>query len=290
MRSHVLGLLGLVLCLSVAEAARADELLEDRTVAGGACSSAQRQGEIEAKQGRLLASWERFDACAKAECADPVRLACAQRRDDIDARVPTVAFAVRDREGRDLEASVSVDGGRPTPVGRTNRLEPGIHEVRWSTPTSPVRAGLELLTVFEGQKNRVVVLAAEGDPPPVVSHESPSKDAWPWVVVGTGGLFVAAATVFELVGLREDSERKALDLTLSRRDLSAAERDSFRSARESHRDAAATNEAVAITVGIVGIAAIASGITWALVRDRSGRTAKSQVVPMLAGTGVGFAF
>ncbi|HVH45566.1 MAG TPA: hypothetical protein VM925_24600, partial [Labilithrix sp.] len=95
---------------------------------------------------------------------------------------------------------------------------------------------------------------------------------------------------FELVALREDTERKALDLALTRNDLSTGERESLRSARESHRDAANTDETVAITLGIVGITAIAGGVTWALVRERNPRSAKIQLAPRLGGTGLAFTF
>jgi hypothetical protein len=285
MRNLLAGLVVLT-AFSAASVVRADE-------GEGSCSAAQREGDTKQRAGKLVVAHERFAACA-AQCPSDARVACERRRDELERLVPTVAFAVRE-DGHDLDAFVTIDENpTPLPVGRSTRLDPGIHRIQWKSITGAPREGTEMVTVFEGQRGRFVVLEAAKKAPPSSAAEPSKSDLWPWFLIGAGGLLILGGGVYELVAINEDSQRKALDLTLARDDLSSSERSIYLASRESHRDAAETGEAIGITIGVVGLTALAAGVTWAIVRDRtSSRTAKGtnaavRLAPKL-GT-VGFAF
>ena len=255
--------------------ARADDGPDSSDSAAAACVAIREQAEVTLKEGKLVAAREQLDRCAQPSCTEDTRQACTRRRDAIDAMIPTVVFGVRDALGRDVDAVVTIDGSSvPVPLGRMTILDPGIHEVEWSSkPNEPSFQGHQKLTIFEGERGRIVLLG-----PSVATdylHHAPNRSSGlrpscPWIVVGAGAFLVTTATVFQLIALREDSDRKTLNLTLGRTDLSTTERDLYERSRTSHHDAAETDQAIAITVGSIGIAAIVGGITWALLSPRRG--------------------
>lgn len=163
--------------------------------------------------------------------------------------------------------------------------------------SSPSHRGAgEHVTVYETKRGRLVVVVVTPPPPPhgpLPPHVAPRRSVVPWILTGAGALLVTTAVVFELVALREDTEAKNLAYHLGRSDLSPSQRESFDASRESHREAANRDEAIAITAGALGLATLATGVTWLILsRARSASPTPPPVAlqPRLGGAGLSFTF
>jgi hypothetical protein len=196
------------------------------------------------------------------------------------AEKSTVTFVVRDDRGNDLDAKVTLDDdANAIPLGRQQALEPGIHDVHWSTATGA--HGSQKLTVIEGQQGRIFQIVTSASPvvappvvaPPVVAPPpsdpaSPRRDGsgpWPYILLAGGGTLAVASAVFQLVAINEDSDARHYSWASTREDLGPATRAALDDSSNSHYDAAKANEAIAITCGILAVTAVAIGITWLVV-------------------------
>jgi hypothetical protein len=192
----------------------------------------------------------------------------------------TVTFVVRDDRGNDLDAKITLDDDATLiPLGRQQALEPGIHDVHWSIASGT--AGVQKLTVIEGQQGRIfqivasvppplapappVIVPAPAGPPPETSSSGSRGSVWPYIVLGGGATLAVSSAVFELVAMNEDSDANHYFWTSTRADLGPGERESFREAGRSHYDAAKSNETIAITCGILAVTAVSVAVTWLLV-------------------------
>jgi hypothetical protein len=190
----------------------------------------------------------------------------------------TVTFVVRDDRGNDVDAKITLDADATTiPLGRVQTLEPGIHDVHWSAPGGA--AGVQKLTVIEGQQGRIFQIIANVPPPappPVptpsapASPEAPQASSggtgpWPYLLLGGGATLAVASAVFQLVAINEDSDSQHYFWTSTREDLAPATRDSVREAGSSHHDAAQTDQTIAITCGILAVTAVSVAVTWLLI-------------------------
>lgn len=235
----------------VAASARAEETPDT-------CSTLIEQAAREHRDGRLVAARNRLEGCRAEICSPEQRAECSRRGEEIARSLPTVAFIARDAVGRDLDARVSLDDSEArVPLGRAVPIDPGVHEVRWSVPTGAW--GVQRITVVEGEKLRLVPIS-------VAEPGAGSSSAAPWIVVAGGATLMVASAVFQLVAINEDSDSKNLELAATRSDFSAGERRALLDSAQSHHDAAETDQTIAIACGIVGVGAVATGLTWAALR------------------------
>lgn len=189
----------------------------------------------------------------------------------------TVTFVVRDDRGNDIDATITVDNdATPLPLGRQQALEAGIHDVHWSVASGA--AGVQKLTVIEGQQGRVFQIIANVPPPapPSVAAPAPApatvttssgeaRSPWPYILLGGGATLAVVSTVFELVAMNEDSDARHYFWTSLRDDLGPDTRASLRDSSRSDYDAAQTDEAIAITCGILAVTAVSVAVTWLIV-------------------------
>lgn len=283
MMRRTVGLAAAAVLLALAGSARAE------------CPYGRANSERDA--GKYVTARASFVACARDESCGDKREECAKERDAVYRSISTIAFVVRDAAGRDLDAHLALDND-PTevPLGRLVMLDPGIHEVRWTMRDGT--RGTQKVTAVEGEKARtVIVLAVPVEAAPPAMQEKPqsqparettsSSSAWPWVLVATGTTLLVTSAVFQLVAINQDSERKAYEIDSTRSDLTASERGNLLESAQSKFDAAKTDQAIAITCGVLGGAAIASGFTWLLLRDRGTSVAAT---PTVGGVAVHGAF
>lgn len=183
-------------------------------VSGAVAARAQSKQEcldaFEAAQhlragGRLIEARERLQFCGSGQCPSLVRADCTQWEAEVLAALPTVAFAARDPEGRDvLDASVSIDA-RPVSDridGREVPLDPGIHAVRIEAPG--FEALEQQIVVRAGEKNRIVAVTFQPMAPATGSQRAAEvapvmSRPLPWAVPVLGGVGVAALTVAALL-------------------------------------------------------------------------------------------
>lgn len=154
--------------------------------------------------GRLIEARHRLELCASAACPSLVRADCTQWEGEVLAALPTVSFAARDPEGRDVvDASVSIDGQKSVRIdGREVPLDPGVHVGHFAA------AGFEALeqgiVIEAGEKNRVVAVTLEptGSPAPTRAPSDaasvPSRPI-PWIVPVLGGVGLASLAAAALL-------------------------------------------------------------------------------------------
>lgn len=140
-----------VLALSIATTAHADD-------ARKACADSYEKAQYLQRDGKLSAARAQLLVCAADACPSFVKSECAKWLGEVDANQPTVIFAVRDADGRDVvDVKVEVDGVVLTEKvgGSALPVDPGEHTFRLTRATSP--GSVEQRVVIRvTEKNRIV--------------------------------------------------------------------------------------------------------------------------------------
>jgi hypothetical protein len=162
--------------------------------------------------------------CSSSSCPGEVRQECMRRIDDVNAAVPTLVLAVKDRAGRDLsEVRVTADGETVAEHldGSALSIDPGPHEFTFTAAGAPPLT--ETIILHEGEKDRRETLTlAIGTAPapatPVSSGTSPQgpEGSTPQGVgkaqralgLVTGGIGVAGLAVGGVFGALASSSWK----------------------------------------------------------------------------------
>jgi hypothetical protein len=261
-----------------------------------ACAEALHKGQREQLQGRLVDARLRFSSCAIDACPARIRTDCASSRADVEHGLPSVTFAVRDAQGRDLEARVFLDGVElAISPGRATHVDPGAHVVSYAVGNK--RSRDTTMTVFEGERSRLFVITDEDEQAAAAEARAgaPTRSAGPWILGATGVAFVIVGAGIYALGhaeaaRRDDYTREELS-ALGRGELDDAE--AYGQARRSRDDAARRNAALGLTMGALGLAAVGSAIAWRLM-EKPGGGARARVVPAVsptfAGTSLDVAF
>jgi hypothetical protein len=141
--------------------------------------------------------------------------------------------------------------------------------------SSSPAAGAPNVVVFERDGKKVIVVVVGPDVvPPRVAPPVPRASVWPWVLVAGGAITTAAAGLLQVAAIDQKGQSTNYLLHAGRSDLTSAQSADFIAASSSHYDAARKDQAAAITFAIIGVAAVATGLTWAILRDRAPMTAK----------------
>jgi hypothetical protein len=117
--------------VAASAAARASEL--------DACLEAHVRGQVQRREGRLLAAHESFAKCARDQCPEAVRSDCASGLSELARAIPTVRITVRGSEGEEVDDfALVVDEKSIEAPGDLLELDPGEHELVFSTPDGRV--------------------------------------------------------------------------------------------------------------------------------------------------------
>jgi len=202
-------LLSVVLLLVASPPARADD---------EACFRAAVEGQKLERSGKLLEARERFVACAQRSCdAAAVVEKCAGWLQGVQAALPSLTVAVKDAEGRDLEAQRAriddTDAGAAL-GGRSIQVDPGMHRVVVEVGGKTLS---ESVVMRQGEKDRAVVFhvsrpegrpdgASEGRPEGTSegAHFSRAPLAG---AIASGGVAVVSTALFAYFGTRGLSAR-----------------------------------------------------------------------------------
>ncbi len=222
------------LAIGVALLVGASSVRADGAPDKASCAAAHERGQIERKDGRLLAARESFAYCAQRTCPALARSDCTSWLAEIDAAIPTLVLAAT-LDGKAVhDMRVLVDGAvvlEHADSGATLSVDPGARRLR--VELAGAKARESAVVVASGEKNRAVVVdlvseqAPEPPPPPVEPRPSPTerpsapspkpsdepataprRSAVPAIVAG--GASIAGFTVFAVLGLRGVAEENRL--------------------------------------------------------------------------------
>jgi hypothetical protein len=179
------------------------------------CAAAYEQAQVLRKERKLTKAVEQLAVCSEAACPMFVRRECGQWSKDVEAKMPTVVFEVRDASGKPLTgARVMIDGKvLKDPIDDSEvAVDPGDHVLRYELPgADPIEQGV---TFREGEKARKLSMlfdtAQTAPPPPPPQPSGPSFGTPPVIVFVLGGVGVAGIAAFTTLGILGKNERDDL--------------------------------------------------------------------------------
>jgi hypothetical protein len=264
-----------------------------------ACIASFSDAQIQQKRGHLVDAAKVYSECAAVTCPTQIREDCARKRDEVERALPTVVFVVRDANGKDLEAQVTVDNALfDSSSGRARPIDPGPHVIAYGPPGVARRE--EKVTIAEGEKSRTIVLAWTGEVPPRATPTKPAEtsststeDRAPArrslvgpIVLGTMGAVALVATV-GIYAISKNEEEKGDELKAiadeERKSGSESNADSARRASNSRYDAAKNDQLIAVLFGVTGVLAIGGAVVWYVIDTPSTTPAKKTSVTPLVG-------
>jgi hypothetical protein len=182
---------------------------------------------------------------------------------EVEAAMPTVVFAVRSGDGKDLsDAQVSMDGQRLSDRvgGAAIPIDPGNHLFHFETAgAAPVE---QQVVIREGEKAREVRAAFPSSPPPMAAETAGRTPVAAYVVGGGGVVLLALGTYFEVSGLSSKSNASSCLITNPPNCTSGTYNNDVSSAKQSF-------VAGDVLVG-AGLATVAVGLYLFLSRSHAG--------------------
>lgn len=205
-------MVGFALALGLPAVAVADEADE--------CASKAEEGQSLRDQSKFIEARDDFARCARESCPSVVRKDCNAWVADMDGKIPTVVFAVKDTRGDDVaNVSVTVGGKSFTLDGKATPMNPGPAHLTFE---SPGLGAAELdVVIREGEKARVVEVTIGKEPTdkgggkpsgPVAPVETRTPIAFvvtPWVMVGLSAASLATFGALQGIARGELSDIEA---------------------------------------------------------------------------------
>jgi hypothetical protein len=142
------------------------------------CIAASESAVVLQGKSSLVEARQQLASCAAPACPDPVRTSCQERLEQINRRLPSVIFDVKDGQGADIgEFRLSIDG---TPSagdvrGAAISLNPGGHEFRFEVAgQEPV---VKRFVLHEGEQYRreLIVVGPVPAAPPAAATPPPQS-------------------------------------------------------------------------------------------------------------------
>jgi len=139
-------------------AATSDGAAKGKKPAPGSCASAWTEAQARSEAGHLRQARDLLRECAKPVCGPVTMRECAARRAQLELDIPTVVPIAIDESGGPLvDVQVRADGQLLASRldGRGLVIDPGVHEISFSSPDRGVFA-TEKVMIVEGQRNRPI--------------------------------------------------------------------------------------------------------------------------------------
>lgn len=264
-----------------------------------ACTEAAESGQRARAESKLRAAQTQFAVCQSQDCPSLVRQDCSKWAVEVAGLLPTIVIDARDATGRDL-ADVTVLVDREVLVatidGKSVSIDPGPHVLTFEHAGSA--SVVQKVIIKEGMKGRMITVTFEDAnrpptpaPPPVVQRETtPSSGghtAWPWVVVGVGGVAVVTGIVMIATAPSLPSGCRSDTRTCTQREGETPADYSERQDRAS----SAVNQPLfgALTAG-VGAGIVGLGLLWHFLEPSASRaSAGLRVAPWSTASSAGLA-
>jgi hypothetical protein len=257
-----LALLTIAAVLSARGASSKDAAVDEKE----ACFRAADDGQHLRTTRKLVTARDQFIRCARSVCPALVRKDCAEWLSEVQVTLPSVVFAARDAEGRDIfDVHVSVDGSLVADKldGTAILVDPGAHVFRFAWEGN---GEVEQQTVIrEGEKSRILSVSFPR------SEKAGGRTIPPGVWI-LGALGLLGGGGFAALALSGESDIKHLRSTCAP------------GCPSSEVDGARTKIILANASLGVGIASVGVAATWLLLsRSPEGKTAALSVEPMQGG-------
>jgi hypothetical protein len=161
-----------------------------------ACADAFERGQVQRREGKLLAARRDFVFCAQQQCPEAIQQQCTSFHTDVDKMVPSIVISAIDSRGRDVvDVSVRIDG-KPAGArleGKPIELDPGEHIVRLEREgMKPVE---QAVLVAEGQRAKLVRIELPIGGATSQARVTPPADDGPGLVLAGIGFGVAGAAL-----------------------------------------------------------------------------------------------
>ena len=174
------------------------------------CIADAERGQLVRDEGKLVQARKLFLACASESCPSAVRADCQTFVTQIEPRVPSVVFVVKDANDVDLvDVRVSMDGARLLDKLGTAavEVEPGSHVFRFERAGyAPVETTTVLREFEKGRPVRAVLGAGLQAGPSESSRWTTSDPGIPTLTWVFGGVAVAGGIGFAALWLSGKSE------------------------------------------------------------------------------------
>lgn len=182
-----------------------------------ACADAYHGAQTHRKVGALKSAREELLFCASDRCPAILQPDCTRWLGEVEAALPSLAFAAKDEAGEDLiDVRVVLDGEvlLERLDGKAVVVDPGTHVVRFERKGSePIE---QTVVAREGEKARVVGVrwsasAAAKEPETVAPAAPPVNVASPsrtpaWILAGVGVAGLATFGTLSTLGLVKRAE------------------------------------------------------------------------------------
>ena len=230
------------------------------------CVAAYVAAQQERLDGHLRAARDHLEVCAEEACPAAVNVDCRQWLNEVSASLPTIVFAARSPNGKDVpHVRVFVDGHLEVENldGRPSAFDPGDHVLRFEA--AGFEAAQESILVHQGERDRVVIVTLR----PTAGHDASQANAGtrgrvPTSAYVLGAVGVAATAIGTYLALSGINDAKHLQTTCK---PACAESDV----------AAARTKIVAGNVGVgVGLVALAGAVWVYLAEPRSAAPSATQ--------------
>jgi hypothetical protein len=260
------------------------------------CVGAFEGAQNDRMRGKLVSARARLPACLAASCPDRMRDDCARMRDELDRSTPSATFAVRTPDGVEIDATLTVDGA-PVDLhaGRSQLIDPGMHVVTWTAPGEAPRTSR--ITIYEGEKSRLVVLRHEvappAAPPRVIVDEPEKKKSWLLpIALGGAGILLGATSIVFAVRSSDAEDRGAALAPRVPAGVAPCQDTSYAKADPAFCDAdkdRKSSSAIAIVTGIAAVGAIGTAVALAIFDTPKPRQARiTPLVGPISGASISF--
>lgn len=177
------------------------------------CADSYRNAQVQRKSGYLRRARESLVMCASDRCPAVLQPDCLRWLTEVEAAMPTIAFAAKGVDGKDVtDVRVTLDGQvlRDAFDGKSIAVDPGTHALRFEHGSEPPIE--QSLVTREGEKSRVVSVswskasAHEGAGEGGAASSGPPLSAWIF-----GGVGVASLATFGVLAVHGMQRRSDLE-------------------------------------------------------------------------------
>jgi hypothetical protein len=216
LRGRSIALSAIVGCVLVAASAGSAPAAEpDKGGDRAVCAEAYRNAQTQRRSGSLRRARESLLLCVSDRCPAVIQPDCLRWLTEVEAAMPTVTFAAKGVDGKDVtDVRVSLDGQplRSSLDGKAIAIDPGSHTLRFEHGAEvPVD---QSLVVREGEKARVISVSwskaaaseSGADRGGVHARTGPPASVWVFGGIGVASLATFGALAFHGMQRRSDLE------------------------------------------------------------------------------------